>query len=378
MHRDFWDELLRWGPPWAVEHTPRTPPLLTPRVQGQPASVEQTVRSVGGGTPSPNADSPPPTLVNGTGVATIGDERPVSRAVACARPPLPEEAESYCRTLARQHYENFPVVTRLLPRHLHQDFFNVYAFCRWADDLADETFDPDLSLRLLDWFEGELRACFAGSHVAHPVFVALRRTLTRHSLTIEPFADLLSAFRQDQTVREYETRSELLDYCRRSANPVGRIVLTLCGAATPENIADSDAVCTGLQLANFWQDVARDWQRGRIYLPREDRRRHPGCDDAFAIRRTNDAFAALLAEEVEWAGRLLRRVFPLADRLPVRLAMDVELFGRGGLTILRRIEAIGFRVWERRPTLRKRDVAGLLVRVLWRRLTRRSHRGRAY
>ncbi|RMG34744.1 MAG: squalene synthase HpnC [Planctomycetota bacterium] len=294
----------------------------------------------------------------------VGESPPKHRDALT--PPSAGDAEAYCRTLARRHYENFPVVTWLLPRRLHQDFFNVYAFCRWADDLADETFDRQLSLRLLDWFEGELRACFEGRDIAHPVFVALRQTLARHPLTVQPFADLLSAFRQDQTVREYETRSQLLDYCRRSANPVGRIVLALCGEDTCENVADSDAVCTGLQLANFWQDVARDWRRGRIYLPREDRRRHPGSDEAFRSTRTNEAFAALLAEEVAWTRGFLERVFPLAARLPRRLRIDIELFGRGGLAILQKIESIGYRVWEHRPTLGKRDVAGLLLRTLWR------------
>ncbi|MFN7768008.1 MAG: squalene synthase HpnC, partial [Planctomycetaceae bacterium] len=186
--------------------------------------------------------------------------------------PSLADSKGYCRFLATGHYENFPVVSLLLPRSLHQHFYNVYAYCRWSDDLGDETGDPQRALALLQWWRGELDACYAGQS-RHPVFVALSETIREFDIPRQPLVDLISAFEQDQTVREYETYPQLLDYCRRSADPVGRLVLALCRRATAENFIWSDSICTGLQLANFWQDVARDFDIGRIYLPREDRER---------------------------------------------------------------------------------------------------------
>ena len=189
---------------------------------------------------------------------------------AVDRPTLSlADAEAWCRRLARAHYENFSLVSCLLPRGLRQHFFNVYAYCRWADDLADEISDRARSLELLGWWRDELAACYNGQS-RHPVFVALSQTIAECSIPAEPFADLISAFEQDQRVFAYDTFEQLRDYCCRSANPVGRLVLHVCGEFSDENAAWSDSICTGLQLANFWQDVARDYDMGRIYLPRED------------------------------------------------------------------------------------------------------------
>jgi squalene synthase HpnC len=178
-----------------------------------------------------------------------------------------DESLAYTRWLATHHYENFQVVSFLLPKRLHQDFYNVYSFCRWADDLGDEIGNTAESLRLLAWWRGELDAMYANELTRHPVFVALRGTAQQHGLPIEPFADLVTAFEQDQTVTRYRDFDHLLEYCRSSANPVGRLVLGLCGYRDEERYALSDATCTALQLANFWQDVTVDLEKDRVYLP---------------------------------------------------------------------------------------------------------------
>jgi squalene synthase HpnC len=277
-----------------------------------------------------------------------------------ARPPSVAEAEAYCRRLATSHYENFPLATWLLPRRLHRHFHNVYAFCRWADDLGDEVGDPARSLQLLGWWRRELQACAAGE-ATHPVFVALRGTMTEFRIPTEPFADLISAFEQDQHVREYATIDDLRDYCRRSADPVGRIVLHLIGAHDGPNVAWSDSICTGLQLANFWQDVARDADIGRTYLPRADRERFGYADADLAARATTPAFLELMRFEVDRARELLEAGLPLVDRLRGRVQVDIELFARGGLCLLERIGRIGYRVWDRRPQVTKGDVARLFA-----------------
>ncbi len=168
------------------------------------------------------------------------------------------QAEAYTRWLATHHYENFHVVSFLLPKHLHQDFYNVYSFCRWADDLGDEMGETERSLQLLSWWRGELEAMYCNGRVEHPVYVALQGTAVRHNLPITPFADLITAFEQDQTVTRYANWEELFHYCKYSANPVGRLVLYLCGYSDEQRQLLSDATCTALQLANFWQDVIVD------------------------------------------------------------------------------------------------------------------------
>ena len=178
----------------------------------------------------------------------------------------PEAAQQYTKWLATHHYENFNVVSWLLPKELHQHFYNVYAYCRWADDLGDEIPEKDRALELLTWWEKELDECYEG-RPSHPVFVALRETVIAKDVPKQPFADLLKAFRQDQVVKRYPTWDAVLDYCEYSANPVGRLVLYLCGYRDEERQRLSDATCTALQLANFWQDVSRDLEKGRIYIP---------------------------------------------------------------------------------------------------------------
>lgn len=282
------------------------------------------------------------------------------------------QAEVYCANLARSHYENFPLVSWMLPKELHQHFYNVYAYCRWSDDLGDEVPGPEWSLELLAWWRSELAACYAGQ-CRHPVFVALEKTIQEFDIPREPFEDLISAFEQDQTVTEYETFAQLRDYCRRSADPVGRLVLHLCGQYEAENVACSDSICTGLQLANFWQDVSRDWDIGRIYLPQEDRDRFGYSAEDLHARTTNAAFLELMKFEVDRAREFLEAGLPLIPRLPGRLQVDIDLFARGGLKILERIERIDYRVWETRPVVTKFDafklLAGSLLRSGKRRLS---------
>ena len=275
-----------------------------------------------------------------------------------------DAAREYCRRLARTHYENFTVASWLLPKHLRQHFYNVYAYCRWSDDLADEVEDAAQSLDLLDWWQRQLDDCYRG-RAAHPVFVALVDTIEQFEIPAEPFRNLLIAFRQDQRKTRYETFDELLGYCRNSANPVGHLVLYLGRAFDEEHARLSDEICTGLQLANFWQDVSRDFDRGRVYLPRETLRRY-GYDDAMLERREfNDAFARALRHEVDRAEAFFARGRPLAARMPRELRIDVELVLRGGLAVLAAIRRIGYNVWRTRPVVgRRRKV--WLVWCAWR------------
>ncbi|MBN1591252.1 MAG: squalene synthase HpnC [Pirellulales bacterium] len=282
-----------------------------------------------------------------------------------AKPPGRRAAERYCRRLARRHYENFVVTSFLVPRRLRQPFRNLYAYCRWADDLADETGDPARGLALLDWWEQQLRACYQG-HATHPVFVALGETIRRFDLPGEPLVDLLVAFRQDQRTTRYETLDQLLDYCRYSANPVGRLVLHLGGSLDPARARLADSICTGLQLANFCQDVARDWDRGRIYLPEAHRRRWDYDESRFAARESNDAFRHLMAAEVDEAEGWLRRGWPLVGQVDPDLRLAVALFVRGGLAILEAIRRQDYDVWTARPVVGKWEKIVMLADCWWR------------
>lgn len=275
----------------------------------------------------------------------------------------PDEARAYCARLTASHYENFHVVTWLTPRPLRPAFQSIYAFCRWSDDLGDEVGDPARAQALLAWWRSELRALYAGE-ARHPVMLALADTVREFAIPLEPFEALISAFEQDQVVTDYETYPQLLDYCTRSANPVGHLVLYLARAFNPENAQLSDATCTALQLANFWQDVARDLEIGRIYLPREDRMQFGVADADLHSRRFSAEFAALLRFEVERTRRLFEEGLPLIARMPPALAVDVDLFSRGGLAILGAIEASGFDVLSARPKLGKVTKMGLLGRAL--------------
>jgi squalene synthase HpnC len=270
------------------------------------------------------------------------------------------ESLAYTQWLATRHYENFHVVSFLLPKRLHQDFYNVYSFCRWADDLGDEIGDTAESLRLLAWWRGELHAMFAGQ-TSHPVFVALRGTVERHQLPIEPFDDLITAFEQDQRVTRYRNFEELFAYCRYSANPVGRLVLGLCGYRDAARQQLSDATCTALQLANFWQDVNVDWAKDRVYLPLDLLARHGSSVGAIAERRFDDKFRAAMKEAVGVARELFLKGLPLVDQVDRRLAIDLDLFSRGGMKVLDKIQRLDYNVLAARPAISKVERVGLLL-----------------
>ncbi|HYL74305.1 MAG TPA: squalene synthase HpnC [Bryobacteraceae bacterium] len=274
-------------------------------------------------------------------------------------------AAEYTRWLATHHYENFHVVTFLLPKRLHQDFYNVYSFCRWADDLGDEIGDPAESLRLLAWWREELHNMYAG-RVHHPVFVALEGTARKYSLPGQLFDDLISAFEQDQTVTRYQNWDEVFAYCRCSANPVGRLVLRLCGYSDAERDRLSDATCTALQLANFWQDVTVDFEKGRVYLPLDLLAKHGYTVDDLAAHRFTPAFQAVMRDAVEVARKLFLEGLPLIKTVDRRLAFDLELFSRGGLRVLEKIEQQNYNVLAHRPAVSKKDRLSLVAHALLR------------
>ena len=277
--------------------------------------------------------------------------------------PTLQEALDYCRRLAESHYENFHVATWFLPKALRPHFHAIYAYCRISDDLGDEVPDTAQALALLNLWGRELDACYEG-RARHPVFVALAETIRACEIPKEPFADLLTAFRQDQTVTRYATMQDLLGYCRYSANPVGRLVLYACGEVSEENFQLSDATCTALQLANFWQDVRVDFAKGRVYLPQDDMRRLGVSDETIARGVATPEFRALLKFEVEYARHLFEQGLPLVGRVGRDLAVDLDLFSRGGLEILRAIERRGYDVLSARPAISKRTKLALALRAL--------------
>lgn len=277
------------------------------------------------------------------------------------------QAEAYCRRLARSHYENFLVASCLLPRAMRQPFYNVYAFCRHADDLADESGSPQLALeRLADW-QLQLRRCFAG-RAEHPIYVALSDTCSHFQLSIEPFEQLLDAFRQDQVKTRYASFAELLNYCQRSANPVGRIVLRLSDADSPQNVELSDRICTGLQLANHWQDIRRDFLAGRIYLPQDAMDEHGVTEAMFGEQRACEPLRQLIAAECQRARPFFEDGLPLVQQVPRWLASDITLFIRGGLATLDAIAAVGYDVLQRRPTVSRWQQLGWTCQAAFNRL----------
>ncbi len=284
---------------------------------------------------------------------------PAALAAVCTVP----QAEEYTRWLATHHYENFHVVSWLLPKRLHQDFYNVYAYCRWADDLGDEIGDRAESLRLLAWWRAGLQAMYGGE-ATHPVFVALRGTVARYSIPQQPFDDLIRAFVQDQTVTRYRDWDDLFGYCRCSANPVGRLVLYLCGYSDAERQRLSDATCTALQLANFWQDVTVDWEKDRVYIPLDVLERHGSSAEEIAARRATPGFLAAMREIVDRARELFLEGLPLAGMVDRRLAVDIELFSRGGMRVLDKIAAQGYDVLARRPSVSKTERVWILLGTL--------------
>jgi len=294
--------------------------------------------------------------------AALGWSRlPAEYAIPRSAPSL-EEAREYCRRLARTHYENFSVATWFLPRKLRQDFLNVYAYCRISDDLGDEVGDAAAALALLDEWQSELDACYQGSP-RHPVFVALADTVKKFDIPKHEFSDLLIAFRQDQTVTRFETFDNVLAYCHYSANPVGHLVLYLCGYHDSERQQLSDYTCTALQLANFWQDVSVDYGKGRIYLPLEDLRRYSVTEDDLAQKRNTPAFCQMMKFEVERARQWFDRGLPLVSKVDKELAVDIELFSRGGQEILHAIERQRFAVLGRRPVISKTRKLALVARA---------------
>jgi squalene synthase HpnC len=276
----------------------------------------------------------------------------------------PESAQQYTRWLATHHYENFNVVSWLLPKDLHQHFYNLYAYCRWADDLGDEIPDHFRALELLDWWEQELDACYEGLP-SHPVFVALRKTIVAKDIPKQPFADLLKAFRQDQTVKRYPTWDAMVGYCVYSANPVGRLVLYLCSYRDEERQRLSDATCTALQLANFWQDVSRDLEKGRIYIPIDIAAGHGLTETDIVDRRFDARYVELMKDLIARTRELFAEGMPLARMVDARLSVDLEMFSRGGLAVLDAIETSGYDTLHHRPSIGK----GKQVRLLGRALT---------
>jgi len=305
-----------------------------------------------------------------------------------ANSPSLQEAQQYCARLAHSHYENFSVVTWFLPKRLHQHFYNVYAYCRISDDLGDEVGNAEQSLALLDAWESELNATYlslvepplrdVGQDVEklqgnspgrnpvsprHPVFIALRETIRECDIPREPFADLLTAFRQDQTLGRYPKFADVLGYCRYSANPVGRLVLYVCGYRDAERQQLSDYTCTALQLANFWQDVVRDYAKGRIYLPLEDLAKYGVSEGDITAGHATPSFLEMMKFEVARAREWFHEGLPLARMVDKHLATDIELFSRGGLEVLNAIERQGYDVLTRRPAISKPRKLWLVARA---------------
>ncbi len=281
--------------------------------------------------------------------------------------PTLDQARAWCRRLAETHYENFHVATWFLPKALRPHFHSIYAYCRVSDDLGDEVGSTAQALALLDLWGRELDACYEG-RARHPVFVALGETIRSCSIPKEPFADLLTAFRQDQLVTRYASMSEVLDYCRYSANPVGRLVLYACGEVSPETkdakFCLSDATCSALQLANFWQDVRVDFAKGRVYLPQDEMLRFGVGDETIGNGIATAEFRALLRYEVDYARLLFEKGLPLIGMVNRDLALDLDLFSRGGLEILRAIERRDYDVLSARPAIAKRTKLSLAIRAL--------------
>lgn len=270
-------------------------------------------------------------------------------------------ARAWCERYTRAHAENFSVVTRFLPSRLHTPMYAVYAYCRYTDDLGDEAEGDRLAL--LDAWEEELARAFADG-AAHPITVALAEAAEGWPLRPEPFQRLIEANRIDQRKTRYETFQELLDYCAHSANPVGEMVLALFGYTDEYRIALSDATCTALQLANHWQDVARDYAAGRMYLPLEDLRRFGVDERQIAEGRADAAFRDLMRFEVDRAEAYFRQGAPLADMVDKDLRVDLRLFTAGGRAVLRAIERQRYDVLRRRPTVSKPERAWLLARAV--------------
>ena len=276
-------------------------------------------------------------------------------------PPSLAESVALCTRLARTHYENFAIVSWLVPRRMRPHVNVLYAFCRTVDDVGDEA--PGDRSALLDRFESELHAAYGGIP-RHPVLIALQRTIDKFNLPKGPFLQLIEANRIDQGKDRYATFSELLYYCDRSANPVGRLFLMLFGYHDEELFSLSDATCTALQLVNFWQDVKRDYETGRIYLPQDEMARYGVSEEDLAATRASEAVKALLQFQIERTREYFCAGFPLIDRVRGHLKVDIALFSRGGLAILEKIEAQGYDTLAHRPILGKKEKLILFLSTL--------------
>jgi squalene synthase HpnC len=287
---------------------------------------------------------------------------PASYRIPDVAPTL-NEAREWCKRLAKSHYENFHVASWFLPKALGPHFYAIYAYCRVSDDLGDEVGDTAQSLALLDLWGRELDACYEG-HARHPVFVALAETIRACSIPKEPFADLLTAFRQDQTVTRFVTMLDLLEYCRFSANPVGRLVLYACGEVDEKKFRLSDATCSALQLANFWQDVSVDYRKGRVYIPQQDMGFYDVSEETIARGVATEDFRDLMRLEVDFARGRFEEGLELIGMVQRDLAVDLDLFSRGGLEILRAIERQDYDVLSARPAISKGTKLNLAFRAV--------------
>jgi hydroxysqualene synthase len=278
-------------------------------------------------------------------------------------------AYACCERLARDHYENFPVASRLLPRRMRPHVAAVYAFARIADDFADEGNVPAAArLRALDRWGARLDAAVAGTHYFEEpnaeVFLAVASSIRECRLPLMLLHDLLSAFRQDVTNTRYDTWDQVLDYCRRSANPVGRLVLRIAGVEDDELDASSDALCTALQLTNFWQDLDVDWRRGRLYVPAETTRRTGAREEDLTLRRMTPGWRDALAEAAERTQALYARGRRVCDGVHGRLRLELRATWLGGRRVLSKLERSGFEVFDERPSLGAVDISGILWRAL--------------
>ena len=256
------------------------------------------------------------------------------------------------------HYENFPVASLLLPKRLHPPVLAIYAFARTADDIADEGDAlPHARLAALDAYDATLLRLTREAVTEPRLFHELQQAIRQFHLPMQPFHDLLSAFKQDVVTTRYADFSSLLDYCARSANPVGTLMLHLYEAPSPENLQQSDAICSALQLINFWQDVGIDWEKGRVYLPQEDLQRFGVTELGIAAGRVDPSWQNLMRFEVDRARALLLSGAPLAVRLPGRIGWELRLVVQGGLRILARLDAAGYDMFRQRPVLGKHDWA---------------------
>lgn len=271
------------------------------------------------------------------------------------------DAYRYCQDVAAEHYENFPVASQLLPQRFRQPIAVIYAFARTADDFADEgNHTPAERLTLLDDYETHLQRLLAGSPGSDPVFIALTDVIKRYALPIGLFEDLLSAFSQDVTKQRYENFAEVMDYCRRSANPIGRLLLYLYNQADEENLSLSDQICTALQLINFLQDLLQDFdEHNRIYLPQNEMRKYQICETDLQERNSNTAMQNLVQLQIQRARALLLAGSPLGNKLTGRIGLELRMIIQGGMRILQKLENNGGNVFLR-PRLKKSDYLGIL------------------